>query len=73
MRSYRAIGEFSPRSPHKDEGEGSRLVFIVCEIKETHESVYEASNSTVHVGNSGTKAPLYEHSENSTKDSRRKK
>lgn len=46
-----AIREFPPSKPLLDGGEGIRQVFAVCEKQKTRGSVYEASNSTVHVGN----------------------
>lgn len=50
MGSYRAIGEFPPRIvPTLIGGEGIRWNFIVRSHMETHEKVYEASKTTVHV------------------------
>ena len=50
MGSYRAIGEFPwSKVPARSGAKGFASFFVVCEHMETHESVYEASKSTVNV------------------------
>ena len=68
MGSYLAIGEFPLRIvPTKDGGEGIRRVFTVCENIGTHGSVCDAGKP-LYTLKSREKNPLYEHSENSTKN-----
>jgi len=64
---------FRGASPHKMGAQGFAWSFLVRDKKETHESVYEASNSTVHVEIPSRRTPCTSIAKTVQKIFRRKK